>query len=81
MATFDQVRKIVGDTLQLGDRTAALQPTTALLGNIPEFDSMAAVNVITALEKQFNIRVEDDDITGRTFETLGNLVDFINTKI
>ena len=81
MATFEQVRQIVGDVLQLGDRTSTLQPETALLGNIPEFDSMAVVSVITALEDQLGIFVEDDDITGETFETLGNLTAFIQTKL
>jgi len=81
MATFEQVRQIVGDVLQLGDRTASLRPETALLGNIPEFDSMAVVSVITALEEQLGIQVEDDDITGETFETLGNLTAFVQSKL
>ena len=81
MATFEQVRQIVGDVLQLGERTAKLEPETALLGNIPEFDSMAVVSVITALEDQLGIFVEDDDITGETFETLANLTAFVQSKI
>jgi acyl carrier protein len=81
MSTFEQVRQIIGDVLQLGDRTATLQPDTALLGNIPEFDSMAVVSVITALEDQLGIFVEDDDISGETFETLGNLTQFVESKM
>ncbi|MCB1801312.1 MAG: acyl carrier protein [Gammaproteobacteria bacterium] len=81
MVTFEQVRQVVGDVLQLGERTASLQPETALLGNIPEFDSMAVVSVITALEDQFGIMVDDDDITGETFETLGNLTGFVQSKL
>jgi acyl carrier protein len=81
MATFEQVRQIVGDVLQLGDRTNSLQPDSALLGNIPEFDSMAVVSVITALEDQFGILVEDDDITAETFETLRKLTDFVQSKL
>lgn len=80
MATFEQVRQIVGDVLQLGERTVTLEPDTALLGNIPEFDSMAVVSVITALEDEFGILVEDDDITGETFETLANLTAFVQSK-
>ena len=81
MSTFEQVRQIIGDVLQLGDRAATLQPETALLGNIPEFDSMAVVSVITALEDQLGIMVEDDDISGETFETLGNLAEFVESKM
>ena len=81
MATFERVRQIVGDVLQLGDRTAQLEPETALLGNIPEFDSMAVMGVITALEDQLGILVEDDDLTAETFETLANLTAFVQSKI
>ncbi|HPE80064.1 MAG: acyl carrier protein [Gammaproteobacteria bacterium] len=81
MVTFEQVRQIVGDVLQLGNRTAKLEPDTALLGSIPEFDSMAVVSVITALEDQLGIIVEDDDISGETFETLGNLTQFVQSKL
>ena len=80
-ATFEQVRQIVGEVLKLGERTATLEPETALLGNIPEFDSMAVVGVITALEDRLGILVEDDDITGETFETLANLTAFVQTKM
>ncbi len=81
MVTFEQVRQIVGDVLQLGERTTTLQPGTALLGNIPEFDSMAVVSVITALEDQLGIIVEDDDISAETFETLANLTAFVQSKL
>jgi acyl carrier protein len=81
MTTFEQVRQIVGDVLQLGERAAGMQPETVLLGNIPEFDSMAVVSVITALEDQFGITVEDDDIGAETFETLANLTAFVQSKL
>jgi acyl carrier protein len=81
MASVEEIRQVVGDVLQLGPRTAELSADTALLGNIPEFDSMAVVSVITMLEDQFGIVVEDDDISAETFETLGQLTDFVNSKL
>lgn len=80
MGSFEQVRQIVGDVLRLGDRTGRLQPDTALLGNIPEFDSLAVIGLITALEDRLGITVHDDDITGETFETLGSLTAFVDAK-
>lgn len=80
MNTFEQVRQILGDVLHLGERTATLSPDSALLGGIPEFDSMAVVSVITALEEQLGILVEDDDITAETFETIGKLAAFVDDK-
>ncbi len=81
MASFEELRSIVGDVLQLGDRTRHLTEDTALLGNIPEFDSMAVVSVIAALEDGFGIVVEDDDISAETFDTMGNLFDFVKSKL
>jgi len=81
MTTFEQVRRIVGDVLNLGDRTLGLRPDSALLGSIPEFDSMAVVSVITALEDNLGIVVEDDEITAETFETVGTLTEFIESKL
>lgn len=80
MATLEQVRDVLGEVLHLGERAATFDAETAILGNIPEFDSMAAVNLILAIEKKFGIEVDDDDITGRTFETIGSLTMFIDSK-
>jgi acyl carrier protein len=77
MAVLDDVVEVLGRTLQLGDRTASLGPDTALLGAIPEFDSMAVVTVLTALEDQYGIVVDDDEIEASTFETVGSLARFV----
>lgn len=81
MVSLEDIRQLIGEALQLGERTAGLNEDTALLGNIPEFDSMAVVAVITMLEDQFGIVIEDDDISAETFETLGSLTEFVNNKL
>jgi acyl carrier protein len=78
---IDDVRTVVGGTLQLGTRSQAMNATTPLLGAIPELDSMAVVNVLTALEEHFGIAIEDDEIQAATFETLGTLAAFIEQKL
>jgi len=78
---LDVVREIVGDALELGERTAELQADTALLGNLPELDSMAVVLVITALEEHFGFIAGDDEITADTFTTLGSLAEFVEEKM
>ena len=78
---LEEVKKIVGDALQLGERSAALQRDTALLGNLPELDSMAVVTVITALEEQYGFIVDDDEISAETFATLGSLTEFVQNKV
>ena len=78
---IDEVRMVVGNALQLGARTQAMDASTALLGALPELDSMAVVNVITALEEHFGISVADDEIGAATFATLGSLSAFVEQKL
>ena len=78
---IDDVRIIVGDALHLGARGPAMDAATPLLGAIPELDSMAVVNVITALEEHFGFSVADDEIGAATFATLGSLSAFVEQKL
>ena len=75
-----QVRDILRDVLSLGSRADRLEPGSALLGAVPELDSMAVVSVIAALEDRFGFVVNDDEISGATFATLGSLTDFVSLK-
>jgi len=64
---------VLRDVLRLGARADDFTAATPLLGNIPELDSMAVVDLLTALEARFEVRVDDDAITAETFETVGSL--------
>ncbi len=80
MTPFESVKEIVGQVLQLGDRINDFTPETALLGSVPEFDSMVVVAVITAIEDEYGFIVEDDEVTADIFETMGTLHQFITEK-
>lgn len=81
MAVIDDVTEVLGETLQLGARTKDFTAETALFGAIPEFDSMAVVTVVTALEDRFGIFVEDDEIEVEVFATVGSLAAFVTQKL
>ncbi|MGH7926331.1 MAG: phosphopantetheine-binding protein, partial [Candidatus Binatia bacterium] len=68
-------------TLQLKERHVNLQASTPLLGNFPEFDSMAVVTLITALEERYGFFVDDDEITAEIFATVGSLTAFVESKL
>ena len=76
-----EVKKVLAEVLHLQERAAQLEGDTPLLGALPELDSMAVVTLITRLEESFDIVVDDDDIDGQTFATVGSLVDFVNGKL
>ena len=66
--------------MQLGDRAHVLTESTPLLGNIPELDSMAVVTVLTAIEDEYGITIEDDEIGAEVFATVGTLAAFVAAK-
>ena len=73
--------RILDEVLSLDGRSASFSRDTALLGAIPELDSMAVVTLITSMEEQLGIVVDDDDIDGSTFATVGSLADFVGGKL
>src|SRR5262245_2911997 len=78
---LDDVRSVVGTTLQIRNRVESMEEFSPLLGAVPELDSIAVVNLINALEEHFGITVADDEIDAATFETLGSLTQFIGRKL
>jgi acyl carrier protein len=76
-----EVIRLLDEVLSLNGRSSAFTNDTPLLGAIPELDSMAVVSLITGMEDHFGIVVDDDDIDGSTFETVGSLVNFVSDKL
>ena len=76
-----EVLRILDEVLSLNGRSTAFTRDTPLLGAIPELDSMAVVTLITTLVEQFGLVVDDDDIDGATFATVGSLADFVSSKL
>jgi len=81
MVSLDDIKQIIGSVLQLGGQIERFDESTPLLGSVPEFDSMAVVAVITAIEDNFGIIVEDDEVSADVFETLGTLTEFVSEKL
>jgi acyl carrier protein len=78
---MQEVLRLLDETLSLSGRAIAFKADTELLGSVPELDSMAVVSVITGLEDRFGIVIDDDDIDGQTFATVGSLVEFVKGKV
>ena len=81
MDVTQEVLQVVDEVLSLNGRATTFSRSTPLLGSIPEFDSMAVVTLITTLEDRFGLIVDDDEVDGRTFATVGTLVDFVAGKV
>ncbi len=77
MTKLEQLNAILADLLKLD--TSEFNENTELLGALPEFDSMAVVGLITAMEETFGIAVNDDDLDAELFETVGSVLSYIGS--
>jgi acyl carrier protein len=77
----NEVLSILDEVLSLKGRSSGFGASTPLLGAMPELDSMAVVALLTSLEDRFGFSVDDDEIEGATFATVGSLVAFVEQKL
>ena len=81
MDAFELAREILRSNLQLGARADHITRDTALMGALPEFNSLSVVGLITDIENQLGCAVADDEISADIFETVGAFSDFITLKM
>lgn len=81
MNLVHEISTLVRDVLVLGAAADDFDENTGLLGSIPEFDSMAVVSIITALEDEYGFVIEDDEISADVFATVGTLAQFVDCKL
>lgn len=72
-----QVRSLLVRVLGIEEREHLLDASTPLLGELPELDSLAVVELAVALEEEFDIVVDDADVTGELFATIGSLAEYV----
>lgn len=79
--TLDAVKSVLVQTLGIEERAGSLDATTELFGSLPELDSLAVLELVSALEERFDIVVDDEEFSGELFETLGALTAFVESKV
>lgn len=77
---LDEVKAVLVSSLGIEDRADSIDASTTLFGGIPELDSLAVLELVTAIEQRFDITVEDEEFSGEIFETVGSLTDFVESK-
>jgi acyl carrier protein len=80
MDTLVRVRRILRDTLNLGERADRLDASSPLMGGLPEFDSMAVLSVVTMIEDELGVTIDDDELSADVFATVGSLTEFVAQK-
>ncbi|MEV6302503.1 acyl carrier protein [Actinoplanes sp. NPDC051861] len=79
--TIDDVKAVLVSVLGIEDRAATIDAGTQLLGNLPELDSMAVLELVAALEERFGVTIDDDEVTADVFDTLKSLAALIDSKL
>ena len=72
------LRELLSQVLGLAEsQVSGFADSTALFGSLPEFDSMAVANLLTALEERLGVLIEDDDVDAEDFASFGSLLAFV----
>jgi acyl carrier protein len=80
-STVQGVIDVLVTTLGIEDRADAIDASTPLFGELPELDSLAVVELATALEDRFDVEIDDDAFSAEVFETVGSLAAFIDSRL
>lgn len=71
------LRALLAEVLGLSPkRVAAFTDETLLFGALPELDSLAVANFLTAFEERFAVLIEDSDVEAEDFDSFGRLLAF-----
>jgi acyl carrier protein len=81
MVSLEEIKAIIGDVLQIADRMDDLGIDDPLLGGVPEFDSMAVVAILTTIEDNYGVMIDDDEVSAEHFESIASLLEFVNSKV
>lgn len=76
-----EISALLATTLGLPVGAIPAQPQTAVLGAIPELDSMSVVTFLINLEEQYGILINDDEVDAAVFQTVGSLALFLQSKL
>ncbi len=75
---INKMIELLSDTLSLS--ADELSADTQLIGNLPEFDSMAIVSILMQIEEDFGIEIPDDELSGEVFESVQSLTEFVEIQ-
>jgi acyl carrier protein len=78
----DKIKEILIKELEIQPvQVQDVNTDTPLLGRGIGLDSMETLTLVTGIEQEFGVQVEDDELTTGLFQTLGTLTDFVISKL
>ncbi len=76
------LRALLAEVLGISPkRIAGFTAVTPLFGALPELDSLAVANFLTAFEERFAVMIEDHDVEAEDFDSFGRLLAFTRRMV
>jgi acyl carrier protein len=76
----ERIKNILISEVQ-ADPTKVGDSSTPLLGGGIGLDSIETLTLVTAIEREFNVQVDDGDLTFTLFTDLGTLANFVFQRV
>ena len=77
MDIFEKIKEIIADQLEIEDLDT-IEPDTSIMNDL-EADSLDAVEVMMAIEDEFDIEIPDED--AEKFKNIKDIADYVESKI
>jgi acyl carrier protein len=78
MDTAASIKSYIRDELLIADGTS-LQDDTPLWGGV--IDSVGLMQLITFIEEQFGVEIQDDELTSAHFGTVADIAALVDRKV
>src|SRR5262245_10813308 len=76
---LERIEHILRRALKLG-ADIPIRPDTPLLGGDHDLDSLDILMLLTSVEKEFNIKIPNDEIRRDAFNNVGTLAAYIDER-
>lgn len=77
----DRIRRLLIDKLRLENvRPEDIQDDTPLFGEGLGLDSIDALELVVAVEKEFGIKITDEEVGVKAFQNVNSLAAFLSEK-
>jgi len=77
----NQLKEIIAEELDVNIKVEDIDENLSLFEDGLEFDSIATVELISLIEKHFEVEFSDSELNPDYFSNLKVLADFISTKM
>lgn len=79
MSANARIREFVASELMWGGDPADLGDDTSLIDN-GVIDSLGIVKLVLFLEREFGIKVRDEELSPATFDSISSIASFVESK-